>query len=173
MRPSVGPTEQPSHAPPFFLQTNRRNARKSSSGSMFNIVTKSSGVLITGIDIEMNFKWNWTKIFVYTRDGSYEGHENDDDGWTLDGGSFYRIERANGLDSFTPIPKLTPISIPPNTVKGFYVTIPAGFGVVMGRNMTIASDEFLDIVPGISKGYPFNWTNDNYSFSGGFHYKVQ
>jgi hypothetical protein len=93
---------------------------------MFNVVTKSSGILITGMEIEMNFKWEWTKIYVYTKDGSYEGFENDENSWTPEnGGSFYRIQYANGLDEFTPIPNFSPIYIPPNTVKGFYVTIPA------------------------------------------------
>jgi len=140
---------------------------------MFNIVTKSSGIVITGLEIEMNFNWEWAKVYIYTRDGSYVGHENSEDGWTLVNNSFYYIHFANGLGEFTPVPNLSPISIPANSVKGFYVTLPTNFGVVMGKDMPTASDENLDIVPGVSIGYSFNESTDNYSFSGGIHYRVQ
>ena len=123
-----------------------------------------------------HFEWNETKIFVYTRDGSYEGFENDADGWSQEnsqnGKGFYKVKQAKGLGKFTEVPKFLPIDIPANTIKGFYVSIPAAFGMVLGKNMTTASDKFLDIVPGVGKGYPFDWTNTNVSWSGALHYLI-
>jgi hypothetical protein len=122
------------------------------TGNMFDVTTSSSGLTITGLDVNIDSPGASVPISVYTRTGSYTASETSSAGWTLEG-TVSVISAGSNTPTFVGIPNFT---IAANAVTGFYVTINQNVNQEPFMQYTNGSNTYantdLTVTTGIGEG---------------------
>jgi hypothetical protein len=140
-------------------------------GNMFDVTTfgKSLNVTAFNVNVESDANAAAVGVSVYTRPGSYVGHDSSSAGWTLVGTAFVTSQGINQA-TFVDMPDF---SLAASTVTGFYVTVvntaafpyPAPFmHYTDGANTFANADVRLDLgegvgplFQGLGNGSPRTW----------------
>jgi len=154
-RPTARPTESPTSAPTQIreLATTFEHSR-SYAGNMFDILARDD-VEISTIAFH-TFVAGDVNIKVYTREGSYLGHDKDLKGWTLVADA---VVKGHGLGHPTYIPRedFAPVLVRGKHRQAFYITsdgplLRAADGTSQGTVYKYNSD--VIIYEGVGKRYP-------------------
>lgn len=151
------------------------------SGNMFDIVAKTADVTIYEMNIH-SVTNAYTRYEIWTREGSYIGHENSSYGWTMIGCSTLlgagKGMRTN-IPTFAPIDISTTSSSSSNT-KSVYITLVAPGAVLQytpgtaggGGKAVAAENDYLQILEGAGKTYPFYNTYPDRIWNGVLYFGV-
>jgi len=141
-----------------MLRTNYK-ANNGNYGQFFNLKAKKSDVTVTGMNIHLKATTN-TPIEVYTKTGTYQGHERDQLAWEL---VCKATVRGQGQGSPTIIPdeEFTSVKIEKNAIQAFYVTAKYSSDLLYtsATRAISKSDEFISIKDGAGITYPFGYGN--------------
>ena len=121
LRPSKSPTQTPSSSPVITETiTTKFDSTNSYAGCMWNVQTREYNVFITSMAFNTDKKEN-IGIKLYTREGSYVGHDKSLTGWTKI--ADVSVE-GKGLDVPTYLPEGTfdePLMISRRSTQSFYL----------------------------------------------------
>ena len=126
------------------------------SGNMFNITVQSKdSVMITAFDVNLSrFSTAQTGIYIYYRDGGYEGYETEPSQWTL---ADFSYVTPVGVDQPTHIP-IDGLVLLSGHTYGFYFSISEHDTNPIRMNYTQGSGEYEDenilIACGVGTGWP-------------------
>lgn len=141
-------------------------------GQMFDLVATKT-LTVKYIDTALYVETSSTYEIWY-RPGSFNGFENNGEGWTLVGQATNVTSNGDGVP--TRIPILVNVTIPAGQTYGFYVTNTEGGGVNYTNGGAIgdvlASDTNLSLRQGVGKRYPFGSTFDPRKFNGSVCYEL-
>lgn len=158
-----------------FASATPYNSNNSNKGVMFDVITNTTPVTITGFDFSL-IGSTTGDYEVYYKVGSYVGSESTSASWTLIGTA--TNVTSLGLNMPTPIPLPLNIQIPAASTYSFYftnnnVSIAAGIRYTNSSGpTTIASDANISIFGGIGKAYPFGANYNNRSVNCTVNYRI-
>ena len=170
----------------FFLATDL-DVKFSRDGAMFDVVSVGEGrggvIKITALYVHIGTSEEDIPLEVWTREGSYQGFEQDPTGWTLrNGGNPYVITESYGQGRLTPLPtdSFDPIFVAAGEAVGIYVTVVTGSGnngggsgtMLVGQGGETFRDDRVEIVSGASVKYPFRGSNGGRLWSGAIRYEI-
>ncbi|MDY0170317.1 MAG: PEP-CTERM sorting domain-containing protein [Thermoguttaceae bacterium] len=124
-------------------------------GNMFDVTTFDNPVRITSLDINSYDPYTNGTLRVYTRTGTYAGHETSAEGWTLH--SVVPGIAAQPRSTPTPV-DIRDLYLPAGTTTGLYVTYESGYLSYTNTPATTYGGpaEQLQLDLGVAVSYPFN-----------------
>jgi len=137
--------------------TTEFNSNNGESGNMFDVVTLGGALTVTGFDLNLNTgSWN---IEIYTRPGSWVGHNTSSAGWTLV--DTIANVTSNGMNNHTFV-DVTDFTLAALSTTGLYITTTAPSSLAMlytdgtAVGNTAAQNSDLQILEGAGIAYPFS-----------------
>ncbi|MFC5478892.1 PEP-CTERM sorting domain-containing protein [Massilia suwonensis] len=140
------------------------------NGNMFDVVTKGNALTVTGFDL--NLSSGHHTLALYKLDGSWTGAATDAGAWTLvDTASL----TGNGAGNATFF-DVADFGLNAGATTGLYITITTGgtmnYTDGSGIGNVYAQDNYLQILEGAGKAYPFSSTYAPRIWNGSIYYQV-
>ncbi|MGB0916018.1 MAG: T9SS type A sorting domain-containing protein [Flavobacteriales bacterium] len=137
------------------------------NGVMFDLVGEA-GAIIKGFTVNTE---TTASMEIYYRTGSYAGFEDSNVGWTLLGSST-GVALGTGVNTGVELD----LEILPGQTLGFYITCTSGSEFIQYADGTsvgteLGSDDYISILSGVGKSYPFAATNTPRDFIGSVIYE--
>ena len=181
MEPTVhlDPTPTPVSAPSNTQTiTTTYEGGSGEAGNMFDVINSSSSTItITNFHIHTSSTSTET-VEIYTRKGSHVNYERRPSAWTLIG-EFSFTGQGYGTPTILPNNnnQMTPVTMEAHQQsQSFYITLQNSKHMVytIGNDdpTIVASNNHLDVMEGVGKGYLFRGTIANRRWNGAIEYTV-
>ena len=143
------------------------------AGNMFDVHSHSSTITIANFHIHTS-STSTEIVEIYTRKSSHVNFERRPSAWTLIG-EFSFKGQGYGTPTILPSNQMTPVTIEAQQTQSFYITLQNSNHMVYtigNGDPIVASNNHLDVMEGVGKGYLFRGTVANRRWNGAIEYTV-